>query len=124
MATMKTTTPSRQVLEEISPAAPSRSSAPSAPTASLPLVLATRGYTTAVHREGWHLLHAVSGFEDDVPPPVDEDPAVRDAVADIDAWDEPNFRVARATLAMKFPEQEAALFAGGLACPRSASAHC
>ncbi len=111
---MKTTTPSRQVLEEL-PGRTVKFLRAVGTNRVIAAVLATRGYTTAVHREGWHLLHAVSGFEDDMPPAVDEDPGVRDAVAAIDAWDEPNFRIARATLAMKFPEQEAALFAGGLA---------
>jgi hypothetical protein len=110
---MKTTTPSRQVLEETA-ARTLKFLRAAGTTRTISLILATRGYTTAVHHDGWHRLHKVSGFDESGAIGVDENPAVRDAVAAIDAWDEPNFRIAHATLAMTFPEQDAALFAGGL----------
>jgi hypothetical protein len=39
-------------------------------------------------------------------------PAASAAIAELDAWDEPNFRIARATLADEFPEQADHVFEG------------
>ena len=110
---MKIQEPSRQVLEE-TPARVLKFLRGAGTSRVLAALLATRGYTAARHREGWKLLHAVSGFDDSAPALV-EDTAVREAIVEIDAWDEPNFRVAHAALALRYPEQDQALFAGGLA---------
>jgi hypothetical protein len=72
-------------------------------------ILAKRGYTQADHERGWQLTLKASGYRR--PPPVVLDtPASRDAIAAIDAWDEPNFRVARAALSAEFPKQNAFVF--------------
>lgn len=72
-------------------------------------VLAKRGYTQTDHDRGWQLTLKASGYRRPVPVVLDT-PASRDAIAAIDAWDEPNFRVARAALAGDFPEQNAFVF--------------
>lgn len=66
--------------------------------------LLARGYSAEDHREGWQYLHACAGFSDEAAEEV-EDPVVRDAIAELDAWDEPGFRIVRATLERRFPEQ-------------------
>ena len=100
---------SRQTLDE----APSRVLAFLAgigTSASLRTLLASYGYTAAEHQEGWKLLHAATGYE--APPATPpEDRAAADALAAIDAWDEPTFRLARASLSRRFPEQAAFVFA-------------
>ncbi|MBI2376580.1 MAG: hypothetical protein HYV07_21470 [Deltaproteobacteria bacterium] len=70
--------------------------------------LSACGYDDADHAEGWRLLHAVSGF---VPAgTLDEtNPGVRNAIAELDAWDEDGFRIARAALKARFPKQAEAL---------------
>lgn len=64
-----------------------------------------RGYTADDHREGWKYLHACAGFSEDPEEMDAEEPVVRDAIAELDAWDEPGFRIVRATLERRFPEQ-------------------
>lgn len=63
-----------------------------------------RGYSADDHREGWNYLHACAGFVEE-PEASKEDPTVRAAIEELDAWDEPAFRVVRATLERRFPEQ-------------------
>ena len=63
-----------------------------------------RGYTADDHREGWTYLHTCAGFIEE-PEELTEDPTVRAAIEELDAWDEPAFRVVRATLERRFPEQ-------------------
>jgi hypothetical protein len=71
--------------------------------------LATRGYSDVEHERGWNLLLAATGYR--IPrPPVLEQPKSRAAIAELDAWDEPNFRVARAALQIDFPEQHDFIF--------------
>ncbi|MEO5726050.1 MAG: hypothetical protein ABI134_20685 [Byssovorax sp.] len=102
--------PSRQVLEEI-------------PTRSLKLLsalsrssiihaaLAARGYTEPDHQEGWELLLQVTGFRRPAVAAA-ESTAARDATVEIDAWDEPNFRLIRAALDRRHPEQSLFVFEG------------
>jgi hypothetical protein len=110
---MKAKVPSRQVLEEAI-ARSLKFLRAAGTTPAIAAQLATRGYDAAAHKTGWRCLHTVTGFEQPAPV-LNVDPVVRDAIALIDAWDEPNFRIAHAALAINFPAQDAALFAGGLA---------
>jgi hypothetical protein len=66
--------------------------------------LMTRGYTDAVHQQGWKLLETVSGRTSLVPPPVagkstsdnEAAAAVTKASHEIDAWVSPNFSILKA----------------------------
>lgn len=102
--------PSRQVLEEI----PTRSlkflSALSK-SSIIHAALAARGYTEPDHQEGWELLLQVTGFRRPAVA-VAESTAARDAAVEIDAWDEPNFRLIRAALDRRHPEQSLFVFEG------------
>ncbi|XXT22338.1 hypothetical protein WME94_12330 [Sorangium sp. So ce429] len=68
-----------------------------------------RGYTDEDHREGWDLLHRASGFGTGEPDEV-EDAEVGKAIAELDAWDEPHFRLIRAALQRRHPAQEKFVF--------------
>lgn len=97
--------PSRQVLRE----APGRVLAFLYGAAADPAVwalLATRGYDEAEHAEGWARLQRACGFGTPAAPRS----AAVDAVAKLDAWDEPNFRAYEAALARQFPEQRDFVF--------------
>jgi hypothetical protein len=72
-------------------------------------ILASRGYSEAEHQQGWKLLHLATGYETPISPPR-QNQAASQAIAEIDAWDEPNFRLARAALARRFPKQAEFLF--------------
>ncbi len=102
--------PSRQVLEEI----PTRSlkflSALSK-SSIIHAALAARGYTEPDHQEGWELLLQVTGFRRPAVAAA-ESTAARDAAVEIDAWDEPNFRLIRAALDRRHPEQSLFVFEG------------
>lgn len=71
-------------------------------------ILAGRGYDQQVHDTGWSLLLAACGYQH-VNTPVDT-PESRAAIVEIDAWDEPNFRIAAAALEYEFPAQYAFVF--------------
>lgn len=71
------------------------------------------GYTEADHQEGWNLLHEVSGYNVK-PARIAETSEASAALVAVDAWDEPNFRIIRATLARRFPEQRDFVFADDL----------
>lgn len=73
--------------------------------------LAPHGYTQAEHDEGWRLLHRASNY---VPPATTPttNPASAAALAELDAWDEPNLRRLRAAIARKHPGTVETLFAG------------
>jgi hypothetical protein len=73
-------------------------------------VLLRRGYSTEVHEQIWRLLLDTSGFR----APSTIDARVRAALVAVDQWDEPNFRVAAATLRYEFPDQYAHVFADDL----------
>jgi hypothetical protein len=105
-----TPSPSRQVLEEL----PTRSlkflSALSK-SAIIHAALAARGYTEPDHQEGWELLLQVTGFRRPRAA-APESTSARDAAVEIDAWDEPNFRLIRAALDRRHPEQSLFVFEG------------
>lgn len=105
-----TAQPSRQVLEELPARALKLLSALSKSSLIYGL-LAARGYTEADHQEGWELLLQVTGFRR-APATAAESTAARDAAVEIDAWDEPNFRLIRAALDRRHPEQSLFVFEG------------
>jgi len=83
-----------------------------------------RGFGEEDRREGWRLLEAAGDYR----PPAgvgagapEVDAAVRDAVVALDGWDEDGFRVIRATLERRYPEQAKMVF-DGLAASTGASA--
>lgn len=101
---------SRQVLEDT----PSRVLQFLGGVGTSPLIrgaLGNFGYTAKDHEEGWTLLHHASGYHVEAPEPPADRPAA-DAIAELDAWDEPNFRLAQAALSRRYPEQEEFVFAG------------
>ena len=108
MDELKNATVSRQVLEETPARVLSflRAAGTVPPIAAL---LATRGYAAEDHREGWELLPRVSGYERS-PPGAAAGKEVSDAIAELDAWDEPNFRIIEATLARSHEAQAAFVF--------------
>ena len=103
-------TPSRQVLEEL-PARALKFLSALSKSSVIHAALAARGYEEGDHQEGWELLLQVTGFRRPAAP-VAESPAARDAAAELDAWDEPNFRLIRATLDRRYPEQSLFVFEG------------
>ncbi len=76
---------------------------------SIRRALATRGYTSAEHDLGWKLLLRCSTQPQAGTATADE--AVRDAIAELDATDEPLFRATAAALDRLHPEQGAFVFA-------------
>jgi len=72
--------------------------------------LTKRGYTADDHEQGWKLLHKASGYLGPAAEPK-VDRTANDALAAVDAWDEPHFRLARATLERRYPDQAAFVFA-------------
>jgi hypothetical protein len=64
----------------------------------------SRGYTDAVHREGWALLHAASGYGG-ASLQASLDGAVRDALVSLDNQDEDIFRTVKAGLKNRHPDQ-------------------
>jgi len=73
--------------------------------------LEAAGYSERDHREGWTLLHAASGFHAEAVV-TQEDTSVRDAIREIDSWDESGFRIVRATLTRRYPDQAASVLRG------------
>lgn len=73
--------------------------------------LAKVDYGEKDHQEGWSLLHRASGYQAPATEPA-IDRAAADAIAELDAWDEPHFRLARAALERRYPEQAEFLFSG------------
>jgi hypothetical protein len=67
--------------------------------------LAARGYDDSEHERGWALLLEVTGYRAPLANSQTLATDVRDAVVEIDAWDEPNFRIIRAALESRHPEQ-------------------
>lgn len=71
---------------------------------------AQRGYNEEIHQTAWANVLKAAGFRKDAQAAF-ERPESAAALATIDAWDEPTFRVARAVLA-PFPDQLAFVFNG------------
>jgi hypothetical protein len=99
--------PSDTVLQRITPRALDLVGAASR-NRGIRAALQTRGYTQAVHEKGWELALKAAGYRRPTPA-VLERPEAADALAKIDAWDEPTFRIAKAALA-EFPDQQAFVF--------------
>jgi hypothetical protein len=78
--------------------------------------LSTRGYTAAEHATGWKLLRATdpSAAVDPAAPARQNDAAVQDAMAQLDAWDNENLPIASVALRRREPAVHAYLFAHGL----------
>ncbi|APR77025.1 Hypothetical protein A7982_02372 [Minicystis rosea] len=72
-------------------------------------VLSLRGYTQDDHERGWQLTFKASGYRRPAPV-ILESPAAVEAIAAIDKWDEPTFRIARAALVGAFKEQHDFVF--------------
>jgi hypothetical protein len=100
--------PSRQVLAE-TPGRVLKFLGAAGKSLGIRAILRKHGYSDEDHREGWELLHEVTGFTEAEPPEV-EDAAVASATTELDAWDEPNFRMARAALERRHPEQAKFVF--------------
>src|SRR5262249_30989651 len=94
--------PSRQVLQE-TPTRALRFLRGRGPSLITPAPLARRGYDAVAHKRGWELLHETSGYREEAPV-VSEDASVRDALVEVDAWDEPNFRIAHGALVLSYPD--------------------
>lgn len=73
--------------------------------------LEARGYDEEEHQRGWAAFLTASGYR---PPAskseVPENATVAVALATIEEWHKPNFRIVRATLEFRHPEQHAFLF--------------
>ncbi|MGK3966866.1 hypothetical protein WMF38_22155 [Sorangium sp. So ce118] len=100
--------PSRQVLAEV-PGRALRFLSAAGKNRQIRALLRERGYTDEEHKEGWELLHRASGFGTGEPDEV-EDAEVGRAIAELDAWDEPHFRLIRAALQRRHPAQEKFVF--------------
>jgi hypothetical protein len=74
-------------------------------SAEIRSLLAARGYSESDHEEGWELLHKVSGHRPVAAPSAPPDNAIRNAINTLDAWDEDGYRLVRAALTRRFPEQ-------------------
>jgi len=73
-------------------------------------VLDRRGYSDAHHERGWTLVLRASGYRGPPATTARSAPEAAAAIVTLDAWDEPNFRVAGAALATEFPDQYTFLF--------------
>lgn len=73
---------------------------------SIRRLMNARGYTDADHKEGWTLLHKVSGLTG-ADSPDDTDTSVRDAMSTLDNSDEDLYRIVRASLTRLHPAQAA-----------------
>lgn len=105
---MSTTTYSRQTLEE-TPARMLTFLRGIGTTAPIRATLAERGYSAQDHQQGWDLLHKVAGYTDTKSTLVMDE--TQQAITQIDAWDEPTFRIAKAALERLHPDQAAFVFA-------------
>jgi hypothetical protein len=73
--------------------------------------MASGGYGDAEQAEGWQLLLAASGYAPQKPG-QDADAAARQAIVELDDWDEAGYRRIHAALQRLHPEQDAFVFAG------------
>ena len=69
------------------------------------------GYGDADQAEGWRLVLAATGYAHTTPV-VSDDVAARQAIVELDAWDEPGYQRIHAALERLHPEQDAFVFAG------------
>ena len=102
--------PSRQVLDET----PGRVLTFLLAVVRYPVIatlLRTKGYDQAENDYAWERLSTLGRVIDAPAPPGAADEAVSAAIAELDAWDEPNFAIIEATLRRRHPEHLAAIFA-------------
>jgi hypothetical protein len=102
--------PSRQTLDEI----PNRVLTFLIGVAKYPAIraaLAAHGYNQAEHDAGWSLLQDLGRYP---AAPVTQDKDINAAIAEIDAWDEPNFKIIRAVLDRVDPAITEVVFRDGL----------
>jgi len=94
--------PSRQTLEKTPERALTFLSALGRST-SISTRMARYGYNQAEHDEGWRLLKATGG---EMPEATTEAPSstAREAISELDQWDEPWFAITRSALARHHPE--------------------
>ena len=78
--------------------------------AGIRAAFARRGYNDALHQQAWTDVLKAAGFQKEEQAVLAR-PEAAAALALVDAWDEPTFRMARAILA-PFPEQHAYVFNG------------
>jgi len=72
-------------------------------------ILSTIGLSQTIVKQGWELLQAVNGAHIfNAPSKISE--TQREAEAELDRWDEPNFAIITASLMSLFPEQVDYLF--------------
>lgn len=73
---------------------------------SIPIraALAERGYEDEDHEEGWALLLEVSAYRSPIATSKTLVAEQRSAATELNRWDEPNFRIVRATLERRHPE--------------------
>lgn len=105
------TTKSMTVLEET----PSRALKLLSAIAAVPAIRAAmgqRGYGEDDQDEGFALTLAASGYKKKPGVPMETDARVRAALAEVDAWDETNYRIAKAALGRKHKEQCDYVFSG------------
>ena len=69
------------------------------------------GYGDADQAEGWRLVLAATGYAQTTPV-VSDDVAARQAIVELDAWDEPGYQRIHAALERLHPEQDAFVFNG------------
>ncbi|WP_434046547.1 MULTISPECIES: hypothetical protein [Sorangium] len=100
--------PSRQVLAEV-PVRVLKFLSAAGKNKQIRALLRERGYTGEDHREGWTCSTASPGPAPASPTSV-EDAEVGKATAELDAWDEPHFRLIRAALQRRHPAQEKFVF--------------
>lgn len=83
-----------------------------ATNASIRSTLASCGFTEQEQALGWKLLLEVSGYTSTAPFIVTDDQKARDAIAELDAADEPTFRRIHAALNRLHPAEDSFLFSG------------
>ena len=102
--------PSRQTLDEV----PKRVFTFVIGVVEVPAVatiLGAKGYNDAEHAYAWSRLTRLAVVGPRIAPEV-YDRKVRDAIVELDAWDEPNFAVIKAALQRLHPDQAAFVFEG------------
>jgi hypothetical protein len=77
---------------------------------ALRAILATKGYTDEEHQRGFALLFQTAGYTGVTTSPLLMSNEARGAMLELDAWDEPNFRILRAALEYRHPAQCKFLF--------------
>jgi hypothetical protein len=78
---------------------------------SIRYALIGAGYSDVEQAEGWKLLLAATGYAQPKTSP-DADATARQAITELDNWDESGFRRIHAALERHHPEQDAFVFAG------------